>query len=121
MSTDNHSHKRFLDGEALFRHYFENMGDAGSMAKLVNMCAAQGKKNPHTGKPPTRMGVWKAMWTWALLPENLKTSKDIFMKSKSTSGEFYTDAEWKELATTKAKGGVEFGKERYKKFAEALK
>lgn len=121
MEKANLNKKRFLNGELLFRHYFEQMGSAGSMMKLVNMCAAQGMKNPQTGKPPTRMGVWKAMWTWALLPENLKTSKDIFMRSMSTSGEFYSDAEWKELATTKAKGGVEFGKERYKKFVEALK
>lgn len=97
------------------------MGNAGSMAKLVNFCMTQGQKNPRTGKPPTRMGVWKAMWTWALLPENIKTSKDIFNKSMSEQGERYTDAEWKEFVTTKAKGGVEFGKEKYKRFEEALK
>lgn len=113
--------KKFLDGEALFRLYFGDMGTARSAIKLVDWCISQGIKNPHTGKPPTRMGVWKAMWTWALLPENLKTSQAIFNKAMSEAGEFYTDAEWKEFATIKAKGGVELGKRKYREFEEAIR
>jgi hypothetical protein len=121
MSKMNLGKVKYLDGERLFRLYFEEMGTAGSMAKLVNFCVSEGKKNPKTGKPPTRMSVWKAMWTWALLPENLATARKIFDKNMSASGEFYSDAEWKEFVFTKAKGGVELGKKKYNRFEEAIK
>lgn len=112
---------KFLDGEVLFRKYFEEMGTARSFAKLVNFCVTQSQRNPKTGKPPTRMGVWKAMWSWALRPENINTAREIFNKAMRDEGEHYTDDEWKEFIFTKAKGGAELGKSRYEKLEEAVK
>ena len=56
---------KYLDGEQLYRVYWVEMGEARSIKRLASWCAANGLKNKRTGKPPTRMGAWKAMWRWA--------------------------------------------------------
>lgn len=121
MKRNRLGYHRFLDGEKLFKLYFEEFGTARSVAKLVSYCKTEGTKNPHTGRPPTRMGVWKAMWAWALMPENLTIARQIFNNGLALSGEYYSDDEWKEFCTSKAKGGVELGKDRYREFEEAMK
>ena len=58
----------YLNGEVLFRKYYE-MGDAKSITRLRKFAISQGMMSS-TGKEPTDMGVWKAMWRWASLKEN---------------------------------------------------
>jgi len=120
MKPTNLSRIQFLDGEKLFRLYWEDMGTSRSVAKLVNFCVSEGWTNPRTGKPPTRMGVWKAMWSWALKPENLQKSRQMFNDGMIESGILYTKEEWKEFVTTKARGGLELGRRRYRAFEEAI-
>jgi|GEM_PF-1552179 len=107
---------KFLDGEELFKKYFEEMGTARSINKLVKWCISSGKINPQTGKPPTRMGVWKAMWRWALLPENSSKAFEIFRKSLSSDGEFVGIEKWNEYIHSKAVHGLQFGPKRYEEF-----
>lgn len=113
-------HYKFLDGEKLFRKYFEEMGPARSITKLTEWCKSQGCKNPLTGKPPTRMGVWKSMWRWALLPENERTAFEIFKKSLASEGELVVLEKWNEYIHSKAVHGLQFGPKRYEEFAKTL-
>jgi len=114
------NHNQFLDGERLFNKYFGEMGTSRSVAKLIGFCVSEGMVNPKTGKPPTRMGIWKAMWTWALKPENLSRSRKVFNEGMILSGQLYNDEEWKEFVTAKAQGGLELGRRRYRAFEEAI-
>lgn len=71
----------YLDGEKLFRKYYE-MGDARSIVRLATWAISIGmaqpikktKSNPN-GLPC--MGVWKAMWRWASLRENFQAAWEI--------------------------------------------
>ncbi len=112
----NIKHYKYLDGEELFRKYFEEMGTARSISRLVKWCISRGIKNPLTGKPPTRMGVWKSMWRWALLPENKEKAFDIFKKSLSAEGEFVVVEKWNEYIDSKAVHGLQFGPKKYEEF-----
>jgi hypothetical protein len=60
--------EKYLDGEKLFRKYFE-MGESRSISLLAEWAIMQGMKSS-TGQEPTPMGIWKAMWRWASLKEN---------------------------------------------------
>ena len=68
MHKNNLKVEKFLDGEKLFKYYYETMGDARSTVKLVEWCKTQGMVNSK-GKSPTRMGVWLSAWRWALKNE----------------------------------------------------
>ena len=57
---------KYLDGEKLYRVYWVEMGEARSFKRLINWCSSNGFINKRNGKPPTRMGIWKAMWRWAV-------------------------------------------------------
>lgn len=56
----------YLNGEKLYRVYWVEMGDARSYKRLRNWCISNNMVNAKTHKPPTRMGLWKAMWRWAV-------------------------------------------------------
>jgi hypothetical protein len=61
--------EKYLDGEVLFRKYFE-MGDAKSYGRLARWALSEGmarKINPSKSNPDglPHMGVWKSMWRWA--------------------------------------------------------
>lgn len=115
----NIKHYKYLDGEELFKEYFEVMGTARSVAKLVNWCVSRGTKNPLTGKPPTRMGVWKAMWRWALAPENKEKAYEIFKNSMATLGDFVAPEDWNKFIKDRAAHGLQFGPQRYEKLIKA--
>ena len=66
----------YLNGEKLFRKYFE-MGSATSAMVLARFAVTEGMYLPG-GPKPTPMGVWKAMWRWASLKENKEVAFDIF-------------------------------------------
>lgn len=89
--------KSYLNGEKLFRKYFE-MGEAKSVSRLAAWAIADGmakpikqtKQNPN-GLP--NMGVWKSMWRWASLKENRDTAWKIYKESqgKMSWEEWVTD------------------------------
>lgn len=68
----------YLDGEKLFRKYFD-MGAAASTYRLHRFAIGEQMLSPE-GKEPTPMGVWKAMWRWASRKENKDTAYQIFCK-----------------------------------------
>ncbi len=70
-----------MNGEFLFHYYFQTMGTARSLAKLSRYCASEGMINLD-GNPPTRMGLMKAMWRWALKKENQKDAYEIYTNSE---------------------------------------
>jgi hypothetical protein len=81
--------EKYLDGEILFRKYFE-MGGARTISKLRKFAVSQGMTSS-TGKEPTPMGVWKAMWRWASLKENCDVAYEIYHKWTNSNA-----AEWNE-------------------------
>jgi hypothetical protein len=71
--------EKYLDGERLFRKYFE-MGENKSIAMLVEWAILEGMKSS-TGQEPTPMGVWKSIWRWASLKENKALAYKIAKES----------------------------------------
>ena len=78
------------------------MGDARSLVKLYKWCISEGYVHKN-GKPVTRMAIWLRMWRWAVKPENQKKAQEIFNTACRDSGEFYTDADWKEYIDARAR------------------
>ena len=83
----------YLDSKKLFEVYWVDMGAARSIKKVVEWCKANGMINPINGKPPTRMGVWKGIYRWAL--KNQDEAYVIAQKGVSQHGDFITPEEWK--------------------------
>ncbi len=82
---------KYLDGEKLYRVYWVEMGNARSFGRLIKWCVSNNMVNAKTGKPPTRMGIWKAMYRWAvnhpeqayeLMNEGLKDSGEIIDRER---------------------------------------
>lgn len=69
--------RHMLDGAAIFRTYWQDMGTARSLKAL----AAQFPRNPNTGERITKDAGYKAMWRWACRPENEQEAYTIFRKS----------------------------------------
>lgn len=77
---------KYLDGKQLFTVYWKDfggpvsIGGAGSITRLVNWCAAQGIRNPVTGKIPSRMATWKSLYRWAVnnIDEAYEMAKSAF-------------------------------------------
>lgn len=67
--------EKYLDGEKLFRQYFE-MGESRSVYLLTEWAIMHGMKSSK-GKNPTPMGVWKSIWRWASMGENKHIAFDI--------------------------------------------
>ena len=87
---------KFLDGEKLFTVYWAEMGTARSYGKMVNWCKSNNIINPKTQKPPNRMGIWKAVWRWAV--NHQEKAFEIAQKGFMDGGEFLTRERWeKEL------------------------
>src|SRR5512147_842675 len=106
MSKYRNLKSSYLDGEKLFRKYYE-MGDAKSTSRLAAWAIAEGmakpvkvtKKNPN-GLPV--MGVWKAMWRWASLKENRVKAYQIYYDSLFKQGGQMSFDEWaKDMIETK--------------------
>lgn len=75
--------EKYLDGEKLFRKYYE-MGESRSFGLLAEWATLEGMKSS-SGKTPTPMGVWKAMWRWASLNENKGLAWKIYNQSVPNS------------------------------------
>lgn len=71
-----------MDGEYLFRYYFQTMGEARSLPKLSEHCRQEYMIHPEHGTPPTRMGIYKAMWRWATRKENQQLAWEIYNSSQ---------------------------------------
>ena len=82
----------YLNGDVLFRKYYE-MGDAKSITRLRKFAISQGMVSS-TGKEPTDMGVWKAMWRWASLKENAYKAWEIY---SNRDGQECNFDEWVEV------------------------
>lgn len=77
----------YLDGEKLFRKYYE-MGEAKSTQKLARWAISVGMAShttpsKHNKEGLPTMGVWKAMWRWATLKENKGTAFHIAITNSS--------------------------------------
>lgn len=98
MKRNPNLREKYLDGEKLYRKYFE-MGDAKTIDRLVRWSISQGMKSSK-GNEPTHMGVWKAMWRWASLKENKEIAWEIFRHYNFNS----LRAEWdKDMVDNKIK------------------
>lgn len=83
MNRNPNLRESYLDGEKLFRKYFE-MGEARSTVRLATWAVSigmarpvkKGSKNNKHGLPV--MGVWKAMWRWATVKENFQAAWEIY-------------------------------------------
>jgi hypothetical protein len=97
----------YLNGEKLFTAYWKDMGGstlmggAASYRKMVNYAVANGMSNPVSGKPPTYMGIWKAMWRWAINNQDMafELAKEAFF----TRGEVLTRERWNSEMLDKVK------------------
>lgn len=82
--------EKYLDGERLFRKYFE-MGETRTIVLLTEWAILEGMKSSK-GTEPTPMGVWKAMWRWASLKDNrVKAFKIAFQYGACTNSDEWDD------------------------------
>ena len=79
MQRNPNLRESYLDGEILFKKYFE-MGAAKTVERLRRFAVSQGMKSKD-GNDPTPMGVWKSMWRWASLKENHIKAWGIYSKN----------------------------------------
>ena len=82
--------KRNLNGEDIFRTYWEEMGNARSLRAL----AEKFPRNPVTGERLTVDAGYKSMWRWACRPENEKAAYHIFRKSPLGRDPEWTPERW---------------------------
>jgi hypothetical protein len=82
----------YMDGKRLFEVYWVEMGSARSIAKLQKWCITNDMVHPISGKPPTRMGIWKCMYRWAI--NNQKDAYDMAQDGASQYGDFITPEDW---------------------------
>ncbi len=83
---------KYLDGEKLFTVYWAEMGTARSYIKMVNWCISNKVINPKTQKPPTRMGIWKAMYRWAV--NNPDKAFEIAQRGFRDAADILTRERW---------------------------
>lgn len=109
--------KKYLDGEQLFKVYWQEMGSARSTVRLQRWCLSHSIVNPKTQNVPTRMGLWKAMWRWA--SENREQAKEIWKISvldsyaEQANKNYFIEMDWKTLILKNAK--TSFQNVRYAK------
>lgn len=99
--------RKYLDGEKLYTAYWKDMGGgtvnggAASYRKMINYAVAHGMINPKNGKPPTFMGIWKAMWRWAI--DNKDTAFKIAEDAYFTKGQVLERSWWEQEMIEKEK------------------
>lgn len=103
----------YLDGKKIFTHW-RDMG-GGSFTRLAAWCEKNGMKHPDTGRKPTRMGVWVAMWTWAL--HNMDEARVLFDEVMKQKGVYFTEVEWLSLLHGRARNIYKNGNQ-FRKFAK---
>ena len=84
---------KYMDGEYLFKYYFQAMGASRSLIKLIEHCRTEYMIHPEQGRPPTKMGIYKAMWRWATVKENQKMAWEIY-KTADLGEEWNPINEW---------------------------
>ena len=90
MSRNPNLREKYLDGEALFRKYWE-MGEGRTIAMLTEWAILSGMKSAK-GNEPTQMGIWKAMWRWASLKENRDCAWELVSQhTKMTQSQWIAD------------------------------
>ena len=89
--------KVYLDKSTCFHTYI----NCGSIGKTVKILHSQGVVNPKTGKPPTDMGVWNAVWLYAL--ENMVEAKKLTFETWLNNGKIGTDLEWYTIILKRAR------------------
>lgn len=91
--------KKFIDGEKIFKDYWQEMGDARSLTTL----AESFPRNPITGERISKDAGYKAMWRWACRPENQERAYRIFRKSSYGNDPEWTMDRWKAELKEKAR------------------
>ena len=92
--------RKILDGGELYRTWI-NLGEAGSILVLQRMLAEQGVINPATGRPPTRGGIWHAMWRWVV--KHPDEGRRLWEIARGLYGFIVTDDEWYSKITRHAR------------------
>ena len=108
------SRRKYIDGEFLYHYYFAVMGTAKSTQKLPDVCLERGMVNTLTGKPPTQMSCWKAIWLWACKKENHQKAYTIYNDFLSTIGQFVTFEEFKDVLRRYAITSNQFPNQAYR-------
>lgn len=94
--------RNLFDREEVWTHYWVEMGESRSFIKLSKwLKSSKGVINPETGREITPMGLWFALWRWAV--KNPEKSRIIANKGISSSGRFFTEDEWKSILDDKSK------------------
>jgi hypothetical protein len=88
---------RYINGEEIFKKYWQEMGDARSLKTLAESLPV----NPRTGERITKDAAYKAMWRWACRPENEQKSYDIFRQTGM--GATYSSLMWRDELKEKAR------------------
>lgn len=84
--------KKILDGEALFRYYYIDMGTGRSYPKLARWATEKWGPSPETKKEWTNGAVWQAAWRWVF--DDMKTAREIYADTMLQQGDVLTDDEW---------------------------
>lgn len=87
---------KILDDKHCFELWVE-MGDGGSYQKVQHVLASEGVKSPLTGRPPTRQGIWFAIWRY--ICENQELVRPYFNNAWASHGDILEDDEWKGMLT----------------------
>ena len=114
MRKNNLKVEKFLDGEKLFKHYYETMGEARSTGKLVEWCKTQGMINSK-GKAPTRMATWLSAWRWACA--NPEKAKLVYQQAMFNDGNEIDDIQWISILQKRAYTAFYSG-ERYERWCK---
>lgn len=107
-----------MDGEYLFKYYFETMGESRSLIKLIEHCKTEYMIHPEQGKPPTKMGIYKAIWRWATVKENQSKAWEIY-KNCELGGEWKKiedSIEWISFLKERVSSAYQYDAKTYKRF-----
>ena len=84
--------KRVLDGELVFRKYWE-MGRGASWLKVKRWFETQGYVSS-TGQPYLRMTLWKSAWRWAV--QNSEKAYGIVQETLVQYNDSMSKVEWEQ-------------------------
>lgn len=90
--------KGFLNPEECWKDWHIH---EGSLRKIQEKMLREGRTNPKTGNPPTKSGIEKAAFTWAL--ENQDEARKDLEYAWEKEGVILTDEAWKQFLVSAAK------------------
>lgn len=91
-----------LDDEYLFNKYFIEMGPGGSVNKLWLELKNKGIRNPATGKPITKSGIWQSITRYKVRNWNVPEVKNAVLKYYIDSGWVLTEEEYRDVISQHA-------------------